>query len=196
MEIISYHYTNTMKQLMISSIMLYFLLRLVIIGEIVIFDIPGYDVNILFTVVLYVIIFAALMTLLLGYKFCYTLYDDNTITYYNRLLKKERSIEINDIKKVVLGKRGVNFYKEDSDESAFFIPFFRGGIIEALEINNFYTKIKAAEGIHVIKDFKVLPGYGKPFVALKVLYVFLAILIFLNCFTPLATIIILYQSFM
>ncbi len=196
MEIISYRYTNSMKQILILFIMLYFLLRLVVMGEIVFFNIPGYEVNILLTILLYALIFAVLISFLLGYKFCYTLYDDETITYYNRLSRKDKSIEMKDVKKIVFGKKGVEFFDGEEGNLLLYIPFFRGGIVDALEINKFYTKMKERGNIHLIKDFTTLPGYGKGWWLLKMLYAFIAILIFLNCFTPLATVIILYQNFM
>ena len=76
-----------------------------------------------------------------------------------------------------------------------YIPFFRGGIIEALEIDKFYRTMKEREDITVVKEFQVLPGYGKWFTALKVLYVFLTAYILLLCATPLAAVIVLFQHF-
>lgn len=196
MNIISYRYTNTFKQFLLIVCMLYFLLCATVIAEVVIFDVPDYEVNVVGGLLLYAAIFAGLLLLFLGYKFCYTLYDDETIIYYNKLLKKERSINIASINKVVLGKRGVNIFANgDLENSAFFIPFFRGGIVEAIEIDKFYRKMKETEGIEVIKEFKVLPGYGKGFTALKVAYVFLTAYILLLCATPLAAVIVLFQYF-
>ncbi len=196
MNIISYRYTNTFKQFFLIVCMLYFLLCAAVIAEVVIFNVPGYEVNIIGGLFLYTAIFALLLLIFLGYKFCYTLYDDETIIYYNKLLKKERSIDIASINKVVLGKKGVNIYaNNDLENSAFYIPFFRGGIIEAIEIDKFYRKMKETEGIEVIKEFTVLPGYGKGFTALKVGYVFITAYMLLLCATPLAAVIVLFQSF-
>ena len=196
MNIISYRYTNTFKQLLLIVCMLYFILCATVIAEVVIFNVPGYEVNVIGGLLLYAAIFAVLLLLFLGYKFCYTLYDDETIIYYNKLLKKERSINIASINKVVLGKRGVNIYANgDLENSALYIPFFRGGIIEAIEIDKFYRKMKETEGIEVVKEFKVLPGYGKGFTALKVAYVFLTAYMLLLCVTPLVAVIVLFQNF-
>ena len=196
MNIISYRYTNTFKQFLLIVCMLYFILCATVIAEVVIFNVPGYEVNVVGGFLLYGVIFALLVLLFIGYKFCYTLYDDETIIYYNKLLKRERSIDIASINKVVLGKKGVNIYtKDDLENSAFYIPFFRGGIVEAIEIDKFYRKMKETEGIEVVKEFKVLPGYGKGFTALKVAYVFLTAYMLLLCATPLAAVIVLFQHF-
>ena len=98
MNIISYRYTNTFKQLLLIVCMLYFILCATVIAEVVIFNVPGYEVNVIGGLLLYAAIFAVLLLLFLGYKFCYTLYDDETIIYYNKLLKKERSIIEKEIK--------------------------------------------------------------------------------------------------
>ena len=199
MNIISYRYTNTFKQFLLIVCMLYFILCAVVIAEVTIFNVPGYEMGTLgvaANLLFYMVIFAVLILFFIGYKFCYTLYDDETIIYYNKLLRRERSIDIASINKVVLNKKGVNIYANgDLDNSAFYIPFFRGGIIEAIEIDMFYRKMKEIEGIEVVKEFKVLPGYGKGFTALKVAYVFLTAYMLLLCATPLATVIVLYQHF-
>ncbi len=196
MNIISYRYTNTFKQFLLIVCMLYFILCATVIAEVVIFDVPGYEVNVVGGLLLYGVIFALLVLLFIGYKFCYTLYDNDTVIYYNKLLKKERSIDLSTVDRVVLGKKGVNFYANgDFENSAMYIPFFRGGIIEALEIDKFYRIMKEREDITVIKEFQVLPGYGKWFTALKVLYVFLTAYVLLLCATPLAAVIVLFQHF-
>ena len=199
MNIISYRYTNTFKQFLLIVCMLYFVLCATVIASVAIFDVPGYEMgiwNILANLFFYLAIFAVLILFFIGYKFCYTLYDDETIIYYNKLLRKERSIDIASINKVVLGKKGVNIYANgDLENSALYIPFFRGGIIEAIEIDKFYRKMKETEGIEVVKEFKVLPGYGKGFTALKVAYVFITAYMLLLCVTPLVTVIVLFQNF-
>lgn len=196
MNIISYRYTNTFKQFLLIICMLYFLLCATVIAEVVIFDVPGYEVNVIGGLFLYTAIFAILVLIFIGYKFCYTLYDDETVIYYNKLLKKERSIDLSTVDKVVLGKKGVNFYANgDFENSAFYIPFFRGGIIEAIEIDKFYRTMKGREDITVVKEFTVLPGYGKGFTVLKVCYVFLSAYMLLLCVTPLVAVIVLFQNF-
>lgn len=186
-----------MKQIFLASCFLNFLLSFIMIIQIEVFNVPGYEVNTLFATLFYTLILIAIVMILLGYKFCYTLYDDETVIYFNKLLRRERSIELSDVNKIVLGKKGVNFYTpENPDESSLYIPFFRGGVIRAIEIDQFYRTMKEREGITVIKEFTVLPGYGKLWTALKVAYLFLAGFMFMSCATPLAVVIVLFQSFM
>ena len=196
MNIISYRYTNTFKQFFLIVCMFYFLLQAAVVAGVVIFDVPGYEVNVFGGILLYSAIFALLLFFFLGYKFCYTLYDDETVIYYNKLLKRERSIDLSTVNKIVLSKKGVNFFANgDSENSAMYIPFFRGGIIEAIEIDRFFRAMKEREGIEVIKEFRILPGYGKAFTALKVLYVFLCAYMLLISVTPLVAFIVLFQNF-
>jgi len=196
MKVISYRYTNTFKQLLLIICMFYCLLCAIVVAEVVIFDVPGYEVNVIGGLFLYVSIFIIITLSLIGYKFCYTLYDDETVIYYNKLLKKEYSLALSAIDKVVLGKRGINFYSKDNSKNPlFYIPFFRGGIIEAIEIDMFYKAMKKRESITVIKEFTVFPGYGKGFTMLKVCYVFLSTYMLLLCAKPLIVIILLFQNF-
>ncbi len=197
MNIISYRYTNSMKQIFLVSCMLNFLLSFIMVIQIEVFNVPGYEVNTFVAIAFYSIVLIALAMILFGYKFCYSLYDDETVIYFNKLLRHERSIDLANVKKIVLGKKGVNFYTEEtSQESAMYIPFFRGGVIEAIEIDKFYRKMKEREDMTVIKEFKILPGYGKVWTAIKVGYLFLAGFMLLSCATPLAVVIVLFQNFM
>lgn len=197
MNIISYRYTNSFRQFLLLTGMLYFLLSLAGTLMVPIFNIEGYEAKAIIALCIYYIFaIAILIVIFRSHKFCYTLYDDETITYYNRLTRKDRSIEISEIKKAVLGKKGVNLYGEDSSNPIFFIPFFRGGRVDALEIDKFYKMLKEKEDVSVCKEFTILPGYGKPWIILKILYVFLTALTLLSCATPLAVVIILWQNFM
>lgn len=196
MKIISYRYTNAFKQFFLISCMLYFLLCGVVISEIVIFRVPGYEVNIIGAMFLYLIIFITFFMLLISHKFCYTLYDSNQIIYCNKLFKRKSVLELNTVKRIVFSKRGVHTFESfDESNRSFYIPFFRCGIVDAIEIDEFYRKMKEIEGLCVIKEFKVLPGYGKGFKFLKLFYGILTAYMLLLCAKPLATIIILFQHF-
>ena len=201
MKKISYRYTNSMKQILFIMGLIYFFLRMVVMAEIIIFKIPGYyeNVNIPLTIVFYAVLFAVLFLIFMGYKFFLSTYDENSVTYYNRFLRKERSMPFSQARLAVFGSRGVSFYaSEDGNETGehpiFFIPFFRGGIIDAIEINDFFKDLKAREDIKVIKKFSVLPGYSKKWYILKIIYGFLAVIALVQCSTPLYVVIILFQN--
>ena len=61
MNIISYRYTNTFKQFLLIVCMLYFILCATVIAEVVIFNVPGYEVNVVGGLLLYGVIFALLV---------------------------------------------------------------------------------------------------------------------------------------
>lgn len=197
MNIISYRYTNSMKQVFLFSWMLFFLLYIATVVEMVIFKVPGYStLNALSLLLYYVVFLAVLILVFIGYKFFYTLYDEDTVIYYNKLTRKEYSVDLSDVNKVVFQKKGIDFYTMDAGEKpSLHIPLFRGGIIDAVELDKFYQAMKAREGVVVYKEFTVLPGYGKLFTVIKVIYLILAAYTLLNCATPLAAFIAVFKSF-
>ena len=199
MNRIQYHYTNTAKQVFILTLLLYTLLRFIIMMEIIVFKIDGYyqATNIPLTLILYAVLFAALLCLFRGHKFCYSTYDDTTLTYHNTLLRKSRSLELSRVSTAVFDTMGVKFYEagqQTSEKPAFFLPFFRDGIVEAIHIDKFYKKMKADESVTVLKNFKVLPGYSNKWKFVAIAYGFLAVITFMSCATPLTVIIVLFQS--
>ena len=73
------------------------ILRLILMGEIYFFDLKGYDVYLLpYGSVLSGAIYHC-YRYLFGYKFFFTLYDEEKIVYCNLLLKKSSSIDFSEI---------------------------------------------------------------------------------------------------
>ena len=181
MKKIPYRYTNIAKQAFIITIMLQALMRLIIMAEIVIFKVEGYyeNTNILLTVLMYAVIFAALIALFRGHTFCYSLYNDSTLVYRNTLLRRERQLQLSEPK---------------TAKPLFFLPFFRDGIIEAVPVNNFYIFLKDRGDMVVIKKFRVLPGYTKKWRFVTIGYSLLAALCLASLSTPLTVIIVLFQN--
>ena len=115
------------------------------------------------------------------------------------LLRKQREFRFSEAGSAFFGSRGVNFYEKENpdvknDKPLFYLPFFRGGIINAVQINNFYKYLKDRGDMKIYKSFKVLPGYTKKWKLVAVCYLFLAIIIFMNCTTPLTTVIVLFTN--
>ena len=198
---IQYRYTNIAKQILFGVCFLYALLRFMIMAEIIIFKIDGYyqATNVPLTLIMYLAIFALLFVLFRGHKYCYSTYDEKMLTYHNSLLKRTRSLNLSEAQVAVFDTKGVSFYAEDGDnfereKPIFFLPFFRDGIIEAVQINKFYKMLKAMPGMRVIKRFHVLPGYGKKWNFVTIAYGFIAVIVFMNCATPLTVCIVLFQN--
>lgn len=80
---IQYHYTNLAKQVLFGVCFVYVLLRFLIMAEIIIFKIDGYyqATNIPLTLVMYLVIFALIVFLFRGHKYCYSTYDEKRLTY-------------------------------------------------------------------------------------------------------------------
>lgn len=203
MHKIRYHYTNLPKQLLFIVLFVYALLRFGIMMEIFIFKIPEYygKVNMPLTILMYIVIFLVLLVLFRGHKICFSTYDENTLTYYNTLLGKSRSLELSQVRLAVFDTFGVKFYDDPNADyenknvqPLFFLPFFRDGVVEALDINAFFKMMKEREDVRVIKKFKVLPGYTKKWKALAVAYGFAAVATFMNTATPLTLFIVLLQN--
>ncbi|MCI9476861.1 MAG: hypothetical protein HFE71_10430 [Emergencia sp.] len=198
---IQYHYTNLAKQVLFGVCFVYVLLRFLIMAEIIIFKIDGYyqATNIPLTLVMYLVIFALIVFLFRGHKYCYSTYDEKRLTYHNSLLKRSRSLDFSEAQVAVFDTKGVSFYAKDGDnfesaEPIFFLPFFRDGKIEAIQINKFYKMLKELPGMRVIKRFHVLPGYEKKWNFVTIAYGFLAVIVFMNCATPLTVCIVLLQN--
>lgn len=200
MKKIQYHYSHITKQAFVLTLFLYTLLRFLIMMEIIIYRIPEYysDVNIPLTILLYTVLFAVIICMFFSHRFCCSTYDDTHLTYHNRLLRKSSSLDLSAVKMALFDTKGVKFFTSDhgstEDRSDFFLPFFRGGIIDALQIDGFYKQMKASPHIRVQKRFKVLPGYTKKWKVLSVVYGFLAVILFMNCATPLTLVIVLFQN--
>lgn len=201
MKKIGYHYTNFAKQALIVICSLYIFLRFLIVLEIMFFKLEGYYENMNFplTLLLYALLFLFMLILFRGHKICISTYDEHTLTYYNTLLRKSKSLDLSTVKMAVFDTFGVKFYDhKDADykneKPMFFLPFFRDGVIEALDIDAFFKTLKAREDIQVVKTFKVLPGYTKKWTALTVFYGFLAVFAFMNTATPLTVVIVLFQN--
>lgn len=201
MKAIRYTYTHIMKQLFFIVCFIYALLHFIVMLEVMIFKLPGFYENIrpVSTVFAYAVLFIFIFMLFMQHRFCYSVYDDEQIIYYNQLFKHQKQFSFSDAKSAFFGSRGVKFYTSENpdlehDKVLFYLPFFRGGIINAIQINNFYKFLKDREDFRVYKSFKVLPGYTKKWKVVAVVYLFLAVILFMNCSTPLTTAIVLFTN--
>ncbi len=202
MNKIKYRYTNIAKQVFIIMCFIYVVLRFIIIIQIAVFKIKGYydTLNIPLTIILYLVLLCFIAFVFLGYKLFYSTYDDNRFSYHNRLLKKDKTIEFDKVKTIIFDTFGIYFYDHDTTErtkkdATLFMPFFRNGVIEALQVDKFFRVMRERGDIRVIKKFRILPGYSKKWTWVAVLYVLLCIFIFINFTTPLTLIIVLFQNF-
>lgn len=229
MRKITYHYSALSKQTWFYSGILYLILTSLVYILVAAYRVEGYyeslNLPLILTSNLIGMVFFWLLSL--GHLICYSEYDDEKITYKNRLLRTERTFFFKDAEAVIFDKKGVKFYAScqalvNKEKPDFYIPFFRDGKIEALQINAFFKAMKdrekaaseAEEGeingglengasgtvvgplsFKVYKTFKVLPGYGRKWKYLAFAYACLTLLVLMNCAKPLAVVIGLMQTF-
>lgn len=201
MKRINYRYTNLPKQILIFAALAYVVMLAIIMAEIAIFKLEGFyeETNFLLTIPLYIVYFAVLFALLRQYKFFYGEYDKDTLTYHNKLLRKSTQFNLSDARLAVFDTFGIKFYADANinpatDKPLFVFPFFRGGIVEAVSLNNFYKALLEREDMQVIKNFKVLPGYTKKWKIVSFIYAIFAVVLGSSLATPIATIVTIWQN--
>ena len=181
MNRILYRPTSTLRQvfLILSSILI--LLRYSINWEVKIHKLKYHDViNMPLTTLLYAALFILLIFLIvLNLKFVVS-YDENTISYENKILRRKTSINFSDTKYVLMNKKGIYFYKTEaiSDGELLKIPFYRFGKLDALQANALFKKLIANQSIKVKKEFKILPGYESYWKIADLVYGLLSLLVF------------------
>lgn len=216
---ITYHYSALSKQAWFYAGILYLLLTSLVYILVAAYKVEGYYEQLNLPLILAAnfigMIFFFLLSL--GHLVCYAEYDEEKIIYKNRLLRREKVFFFKDAKAVIFDKRGVKFYSDEQslmnkEKPSFYLPFFRDGKIESLQINAFFKAMKDREArlaaaedgsgniqpasrFKVYKTFKVLPGYGRKWKYVSFAYACLTLLVLLNCSQPLAIIMGLLQAF-
>lgn len=181
MNRIIYRPTSTLRQvfLILSSILV--LLRFSINLEVKIHKLKYHDViNMPLTTLLYAALFIVLVYLIvINLKFVVS-YDENTVSYENKILRRKTSINFSDAKYVLMNKKGIYFYKSEtsSDGELLKIPFYRFGKLDALQANALFKKLIANQNIKVKKEFKILPGYESYWKIADLVYGLLSLLVF------------------
>lgn len=181
MNRIIYRPTSTLRQvfLILSSILI--LLRYSINWEVKIHKLKYHDViNMPLTTLLYAALFIVLVYLIvINLKFVVS-YDENTVSYENKILRRKTSINFSDAKYVLMNRKGIYFYKSEtsSDGELLKIPFYRFGKLDALQANALFKKLIANQNIKVKKEFKILPGYESYWKIADLVYGLLSLLVF------------------
>ena len=198
---ITYNYPTIVRQIMYLTIFFYALLHYGVMAEIMIFKVEGYYENVrpLMTLLIYLVVFAVIIGLFFGYKFCYSEYDAKTQTYHNRLLRKEKTLDLTQVRFAIFDRFGVKFYNtttvdSDKDTPIFRIPFYRLGFVNAVEIDRLYRFLAARGDVGVVKTYKTLIGYSNPWKLLIVFYGIFVYAFLVNCITPVTAFLVLWQS--
>ena len=201
MRKIEYNYSSAFKQLLLAVIALYVLLYYLVVVEIKVFDIPEYADNILFlrSTIVYLVIFAVLGCLFFAHRFCYSIYTPDELTFYNRLLFRQKTLDFSRVKLAVFDTFGVKFYDKEvsfpiTEKPFFTLPFYRGGFIDPVQIDKLHHFLEDSKKIPVVKNYKVLLGYGKSWRLLYAFYIFFTICFIIAGVTPLTAVIVLFLN--
>lgn len=195
MQKIKYNHSTTSKKVFLTMLILLILSRFIVFFQAISYNINNYNesYNVGATIALYVFYFLIGLFFLFGHKLFYISYNHDTIAYHNFILKSKKEISFDNISKVILGKRGMNFYKNNDDNAVFFIPFFRLGLISIIDIDNFYKFLKS-KNINIEKQFIIMPGYGKSRKFIKTLYSGLSLFVLAYLTQSIALIFAIFKS--
>lgn len=181
MNRIIYRPTSTFRQVFLILLSILVILRYAINLEVKIHKLKYHDVlNLPLTTILYVALFILLVFLIcLNLKFIIH-FDDNSVSYENRLLRRKTSIQFSEVRYVLMNKKGIQFYKNEdgSDNELMRIPFYRFGKLDAIQANALFKKLIANQNIRVKKEFKILPGYENYWKIADLLYGLLSLVVF------------------
>lgn len=198
---ITYNYPTIVRQIMYLTIFFYALLHFGVMAEIMIFKVEGYYENVrpLMTLLIYLVVFAVIIALFFGHKFCYSEYDGSTLTYHNRLLRREKTLDLTQVRFAIFDRFSVKFYNtttvdSDKDVPIFKIPFYRLGFIDAVELDRLYRFLASRGDVGVVKTYKTLIGYSNPWKLLIVFYGIFVYAFLVNCITPVTAFLVLWQS--
>ena len=201
MRKIEYNYSSAFKQLLLAVIALYVLLYYLVIVEIKVFDIPEYADSILFlrSTIVYLVIFAVLGCLFFAHRFCYSIYTPDELTFYNRLLFRQKTLDFSKVRLAVFDTFGVKFYDKEvsfpiTEKPFFTLPFYWGGFIDPVQIDKLHHFLEDSKKIPVVKNYKVLLGYGKSWRLLYAFYIFFTICFIIAGVTPLTAVIVLFLN--
>jgi len=178
MKKIRYYYSSMSKQVFLILLSLFIITRFIIFIEVVVFDINNYSAmfNIGPTIILYLFYLLICAFFFFGFKFFYTIYNENQVIYSNKILRKDYFVDLNRINRALLNKRGIHLYYLGEDKCCLFIPFFRLGIISPVGVDEFYKLLKS-KNIQIEKTFTVFPGSKKTNKVIPIIYSGLALLV-------------------
>ncbi len=195
MEKIKYYYSSMSKQVFLIILGLLFIIRFILFLQVMKYNINSYadDFNIGATLILYLVYLSICVFFFTAYKFFYSVFDEDKITYHNKLLKKENTAYLGKIKRAHLTKRGILLYEGEDEKPCFYLPFFRFGIISPIGVDNLYRLLKKKE-IKIEKDFVILPGQGRKWKWVAVLYTGLTLLVLAPATQTLALVVAIFKT--
>ena len=151
------------KQFFLMILVVSMLVRMALMFVVTSKNIGGYGdaYNVGASMVLYLGFIAVCAFLFVAYRFFHTEFTENEVTNVNSLLKKRKSINLNEITYAVFDRGGILLYRNrESRKPDFLIKFYKFGVASPVGIESF-EKLCQYKGIEYIKNYTYLPGQGK-----------------------------------
>jgi len=152
---IRYYYSSTSKQFFILTVMAFLIVRLAL------FFVGGFAqyAYVLPTVLLYGAVLLLCAFFLLGWRFFYSEFDENTLTCCNMLKKKKTALDLNLVSRADFSKSGIRLFCDGEATPRLTIPMRRFGVISPVGVENFQNLMRN-RGVSVEQSYQVLPGFG------------------------------------
>lgn len=195
MEKVKYYYSSMSKQVLILILFFLIVMRFVLFVQVMKYNINDYAVkfNIGATLILYLVYLFICAFFFTAYKFFVIVFDENNVTYYNKLLRKKNTIDLKMVERAHLAKKGIYLYEGNKIKPSFYLPFFRWGVISPGGVDNFYRLLKQ-KNIEIEKDFVTLPGHGRRWKWVSIMYTCLALLVLAPATQTLALVVAIFKS--
>jgi len=163
MRTIRYYYSSMAKQFFLIILVLSMLVRMALMFVITTKNIGGYGdaYNVGASMVMYLGFIAGCAFFFIAYRFFHTEFTEHEVTNVNSLLRKRKSISLDEITYVNFDRGGILLYREKgSKKPDFLIKFYKFGVASPVGVESF-EKLCQYKGIEYDKNFTYLPGQGK-----------------------------------
>jgi len=163
MRTIRYYYSSMAKQFFLLTLIFSMLVRMALFFEVTYLDIGGYGdaYNVAASMVMYIGFIAVCAFLFIAFRFFHTEFTEHEVTNVNRLLRRKKSISLDEITYAVFDKGGILLYREKGTKKPdFVIKFYRFGVASPVGVESFEKLIKY-KNIPYEKNYTEQLGFTK-----------------------------------
>lgn len=182
MRTIHYIYSSLGRQFLLIILFLVALSRLFLLylgthyqmKEFAIFNLPA-------SIALLGGIMVLALFLFLAHRFFSFTFNEDTISYKNSLLNRERDLCLQSVKYALFTSRSIKLYGDDQTKALFKIPFYKFGVVLPFGIESFEQLLQYKNIPYDKKNF-ILPSQTRGIKFLRIAYWTLAIGFTINFF--------------
>ena len=162
MRTIRYYYSSMTKQFFLLILVASMLVRMALMFVVTTKNIGGYGdaYTVSASMVMYLAFIAGCGFLFIAYRFFHTEFTEHEVTNVNRILRRRKSISLDEITYANFDKGGILLYRvKGSRKPDFLIKFYKFGVASPVGIESF-EKLCAYKGLEFDKNYTYLPGQG------------------------------------